>query len=87
VSWSVGLDRVTPRIRYSRSFFGGRYNRERVKTWGLRQTVPPERGTVFRYSFNINEIRGPIINIVADGGWEWVPVAGKRNATLAPQPR
>lgn len=84
VSWSVGLDGITPRIRYSRSFFGGRYfyNKERAKTWGLRQTVPQEPGTIFGYFFDINEIRGPIITIVEDSGWEWVPVTGKTECDL-----
>jgi len=35
---------------------------------------------VYEYKFDVNEIRGPIILIVEENGWEWVPVVAKRHA-------
>jgi len=48
--------------------------------YGIKQLSPLEAGKVYEYKFDVNEIRGPIILIVEENGWEWVPVVAKRHA-------
>jgi len=85
ISWSVGLNSITPSVHYSKSFFGGRiyYKKEYAKGYGLKQLNPPKPGKVYDYTFDVNEIRGLLILTVEANGWEWVPVAGKRNTTFS----
>lgn len=88
IAWTAGLSGITPRISYSRGFFRGRilYSKAYARGYGLRQLAPPEPGKVYEYSFDINEIRGPIILTVEENGWEWVPVTAKRHITRADDP-
>ena len=55
------------------------------KSWGVgyggKQLAPLEVGKVHDYKFNIDEIRGPIIDTVKENGWEWVPVTARRHTT------
>ncbi|MEM2902490.1 MAG: hypothetical protein QXO32_07175 [Candidatus Bathyarchaeia archaeon] len=83
ITWTAGLDGVTPHVTYQRSFFSGRilYKKEWAKGYGLKQLKPPKGGKVYEYKFDINEIRGSIIALVEESGWEWVPVTEKRHAT------
>jgi hypothetical protein len=83
VTWSAGLNGLLPQIHYQKTFFRGRvlYSKKLAKGYGIKQINPPEAGKVYDFTFNVNEIRGPIINVVEDGGWEWVPVTGQRHAT------
>ncbi|MEM2882455.1 MAG: hypothetical protein QXU06_00900 [Candidatus Bathyarchaeia archaeon] len=83
IAWTAGLEGIRPHIAYRRSFFRGMilHKRERAKGYGIKRLGPPEAGKVYEYAFDIDEIRGPIIAVVEDCGWEWVPVAAKRHAT------
>lgn len=89
VAWTAGPRGLTPNVSYQRSFFTGRilYQKEYAKGYGLRQLRPPEAGKVYDYTFDVNEIRGPIIVTVEENGWEWVPVTAKRHATYKQAPR
>ncbi len=84
VSWSAGVNGIIPSVHFQNSKFGGRILFQ--KSWGAgyggKQLTPPEIGKVYEYKFNIDEIRGPIIEIVKDSGWEWVPVTARRHATF-----
>ncbi|MBS7645375.1 hypothetical protein KEJ44_04965 [Candidatus Bathyarchaeota archaeon] len=83
ITWTAGLDGIKPHVTYQRSFFGGRilYKKEWAKGYGIKQLKPLEAGKVYDYKFDINEIRGPLIVAVEEGGWEWVPVTAKRHVT------
>jgi hypothetical protein len=83
ISWTVGLKGPIPAVSYARSFFRGRilYSTRYAKGYGLKQLAPPEPGKIYEYKFDVNEIRGPIIVIVEESGWEWVPVTARRHAT------
>jgi hypothetical protein len=81
ITWTAGLEGVKPHVSYQRSFFGGRilYKKERAKGYGIKQLKTPEAGKVYDYKFDVDEIRGPIIAVVEESGWEWVPVTAKRH--------
>lgn len=83
IRWTTGLDGPIPHISYQRNFFGGRilYKKEWAKEYGIRQLKTLDTGKIFDYKFDINEIRGPIIAVVEESGWEWVPVTAKRHVT------
>jgi len=83
IAWTAGLKGPIPTVNYARSFFRGRilYKKEYAKGYALKQLAPPEPRKVYDYKFDVNEIRGPIVLMVEDGGWEWVPVTARRHAT------
>ena len=86
VSWSVGVNGITPSVHFQKSKFGGRILFQ--KSWGVgyggKQLSPLEAGKVYEYKFDIDEIRGPIIEIIKENGWEWVPVTARRHTTFKP---
>ncbi len=86
VTWTAGLSGLIPSVSFQKSFFGGRilYRKEYAKGYGLKHLAPPEPGKVYDYTFDVNEIRGPIIVTVEESGWEWVPVTAKRHASYCP---
>jgi hypothetical protein len=45
----------------------------------IKQLKTLEAGKVYDYKFDVDEIRGPIIAVVEESGWEWVPVTAKRH--------
>lgn len=81
ITWTAGLDGVKPYVSYQKSFFGGRilYKKEKAKGYGIKQLKTLEAGKVYDYKFDIDEIRGPIIAVVEESGWEWVPVTAKKH--------
>jgi hypothetical protein len=81
ITWIVGLDGVKPYVSYQKSFFGGRilYKKEKAKGYGIKQLKTLEAGKMYDYKFDIDEIRGPIIAVVEESGWEWVPVTAKKH--------
>ncbi len=85
VRWSVGTSGLEPVVHYQKSFFGGRLLLKKTHGvgYGFRTKDPRSAGKVYDYRFDVDEIRGPVITTVEANGWEWVPVAGKRNATYA----
>jgi len=82
ITWTAGLKGLIPHVKYRRSFFGGRilYKKEWAKGYAIKQLKTLEAGKIYEYKFDVNEIRGPIIMVVEEGGWEWVPVTAKRHA-------
>ena len=84
MNWSAGTTGLEPNVYYQKNTFGGRilYKKERGKGYGINQLSPIEAGEVYDYNFDINEIRGPIEAAIKAGGWEWVPVTGRKNATF-----
>lgn len=83
VNWSAGTEGLKPSVHYERTFFGGRvlYRKEWGKGYGIQQLNPPQAGKVYDYKFDVDEIRQPIMAVVQESGWEWVPVTGRKNAT------
>jgi hypothetical protein len=83
VAWTIGLKGPIPTVNYQRSFFRGRilYSKKYAKGYGIKQLKNLEAGKIYDYKFDANEIRGPIILIVEESGWEWVPVTALRHAT------
>ncbi|MDD5312244.1 MAG: hypothetical protein PHO26_04330 [Dehalococcoidia bacterium] len=83
VNWTAGTEGLTPTVHYQNSFFGGRvlFKKEYAVGYGITDPATLEAGKVYEYKFDVNEIRGPIVAAVREGGWEWVPVTVKRNAT------
>jgi hypothetical protein len=82
VSWTASADGLHPVVNYKQSFFRGRilYKKEFEKGYAIKGP-PAEAGKVYEYKFDINEIRQPIVSMVRESGWEWVPVTAKRHAT------
>jgi hypothetical protein len=83
VSWSAGTDGPVPAVHYQKSFFRGRvlYKKEWGKQYDIKDPLTMEISKVYEYKFDIDEIRGPIISVVRENGWEWVPVTAKRYVT------
>lgn len=84
LSWSVGSGGFTPQVSVQTSFFAGRFLT--FKSWGkgygFQRPTPSSAGKVYEYRFDIDEIRGPIADVVQECGWEWVPVTARRHATI-----
>jgi hypothetical protein len=83
VSWTAGDGGLIPSIHFQKSHFGGRILFQ--NNWGVgyggKQLSHPELGKVYEYKFDIDEIRGPIVDTVKENGWEWVPVTARRHTT------
>lgn len=84
ITWLADLEGPAPRVNHRRSFFHGRmlYSKQRAEAYAFKRLKPPEPSKVYEYRFDVNEIRGPIIAVVEESGWEWVPVTAKRHATF-----
>lgn len=39
----------------------------------LKALASPEVGKIYDYSFDVNEIKGPVIDIVTSAGWRFAP--------------
>ena len=57
------------------------YKKEWGKQYDIKDPLTMEISKVYEYKFDIDEIRGPIISVVRENGWEWVPVTAKRYVT------
>jgi hypothetical protein len=38
-------------------------------------------GKVYEYKFDVNRVRDPIVKVITESGWEFVPVVRKEHAT------
>jgi hypothetical protein len=47
------------------------FHKERAVAYGLKSLAPPEVGKIYDYSFDVDEIKGPVIDIVTGGGWRF----------------
>lgn len=74
IDWSAGL-MAAPRIHYSRSFFRGiqLVRRQREVVYGL-QTPTGQPGKVVDYTFDIDEVKQPVIAAVIAAGWTYQPI-------------
>ncbi len=82
VSWFAGTDGVfKPRVEFKRTFFKGRilFQQSWGVQYGLNKDLTPEK--IYEYSFDIGNIREPIVNAVKENGWEFVPVVRTEHAT------
>jgi hypothetical protein len=83
VRWSAGARGLIPSVRYRKGFFGGRilYKKGCGKGYGIKNPSSLEVGKAHDYKFDINDIRRPVIAVVEESDWEWVPVTARRHAT------
>ncbi len=74
LDWSAGL-MAAPRIHYSRSFFRGvqLVRRQREVAYGFRTPVG-QPGKVLDYTFDIDEVKQPVIAAVVAAGWTYQPM-------------
>jgi hypothetical protein len=81
VTWSAGMAGMTPMVNYNKSQFSGRilYQKEYAVQYGITDISQPQPGKVYEYKFDVDEIRKPIIAVVNQAGWEWVPVTARRH--------
>jgi hypothetical protein len=83
VSWTAGTGGPIPRVRYSKSAFGGRilFQKSYGVGYGIKDLKTLKIKKVYEYKFDVNEIRDPITTVVRENGWEWIPVTARRHAT------
>lgn len=65
IDWSIGFSEEPVSIRYSK--FKGRilFSKKGAVGYAFKKLSPPEWGKVYDYDFDVNRIRGPIIEVVA----------------------
>jgi len=74
MTWSAGV----PRAAFSFSFFRGIvfYEFESGASYGLLFKDGAWRADyAYRYSYNLNELKQPLVGAVVVGGWTYQPVA------------
>jgi len=49
--------------------------------YGIKSLKPFETGELYNINFDVNMIRGPIIETVERAGWNFTPVSARRHAT------
>lgn len=81
VQWVAGTAGMRPVVNYRKSFFRGRILSWKGfgKGYAIKEPSALEAGKVYDYKFDIDEIRQPIVSIVRESGWEWVPVTVRRH--------
>jgi hypothetical protein len=88
VTWSAGMSGFTPMVNFNKSNFSGRilYQKEYAVQYGITDISQYQAGKVYEYKFDVDEIRKPIIDVVRQLGWEWVPVTAKRHVIAIHKP-
>ena len=76
VSWKKGV----PTISYSKSSFQGRTiaYKEFGTSYAFKEPKPSSFGKVYEYSFDVNDVKNPLIEIVTTSGWSYIPVTTMR---------
>lgn len=76
VSWKKGV----PTISYSKSSFQGRTiaYKEFGTSYAFKEPKPSSFGKVYEYSFDVNDVKNPLIEITTSFGWSYVPVTSMR---------
>ena len=76
VSWKKGI----PKISYAKSSFQGRTiaHKEFGTSYAFKEPKPSSFGKVYEYSFDVNDVKNPIIEIIISSGWSYVPVTTMR---------
>ena len=74
IDWSAGL-LSAPRVHFSRSFFRGiqLVKMERSVAYGFKTPIGGGAGKVFAYTFDIVEVKQPVIDAVCASGWTYQP--------------
>ena len=82
VSWKAGLQGTDPSFESTSSRFGGSilFKKSRGVGYGFKDLKGGSPGKVYDFSFDVDDIREPVKDIVLKSGWEWVPVTVKRHA-------
>lgn len=74
VSWEAGV----PTLRLSVEKFQGRtMGKEFGKAYAFTGVNPLSFGEVYNYRFDVSEMKDPIISVVTNNGWSFVPVLSK----------
>jgi hypothetical protein len=83
VEWSAGSSGPVPQVHFRKTFVRGRilFRKQWGAGYAIKDQKPLEVGKVYKYKFDVDEIRGPIATVVKESGWEWVPVVARRHAT------
>lgn len=76
VSWKAGV----PKISFSKSSFQGRtlVQKEFGTAYAFKEAKPSSFGKVYEYSFDVNDVKDPLIDVITKSGWSYVPVTSKR---------
>lgn len=76
VSWKKGV----PTISFSKSSFQGRTiaYKEFGTSYAFKEPKPSSFGKIYEYSFDVNDVKNPLIEIVTSSGWSYVPVTSMR---------
>jgi hypothetical protein len=77
VSWRAGV----PDLSLEMAKFQGRTIGSKSFSIGyaFKAPDPLSFGKVYNYRFDVSEIKRPIIEVVTDSGWDFVPVISKRD--------
>lgn len=75
VSWRAGI----PVLQMSVEKFQGRTfgSKEFGRAYAFTGVNPLQFGEAYNYRFDVSEMKDPIIEVVTQGGWSFVPVVGK----------
>lgn len=79
LEWAAGLSETPVKFGYRK--FRGRmlFNKRKAVGYAFKKLYPPDWGKVYQFDFDVNLIRGPIIETVEKSGWLFQPVAGIRH--------
>jgi len=83
VSWTAGVSGSVPSVHFRKTFVHGKilFRKQWAIAYSIKDAIAPEAGRVYKFKFDIDEIRKPIQTTVIGSGWEWVPVTARRYAT------
>ena len=75
LSWKEGV----PSVSFSAEFFRGRTlgQKEFGTAYAFKDKSPGSFGKVYEYRFDVNDVKGPLIEVVTSSGWSYVPVTSK----------
>ncbi|MFA4956630.1 MAG: hypothetical protein WC556_06610 [Candidatus Methanoperedens sp.] len=82
VRWMVGTGgSLNPVATFQKSYFRGRILFQ--KSWEVQYGIKEDGtlGKVYEYKFDVNRVRDPIVKVIEESGWEFVPVVRKEHAT------
>ncbi len=74
IEWSIGLSGEPFTLNYSKTKGRIFFSKRRAAAYAFRKLAPPDWGKVYDYDFDVNEIRGPIVETVERAGWLFQPV-------------
>ncbi len=75
LTWKAGV----PTASFSVEFFRGRTigQKEFGTAYAFKEKSPGSFGKVYEYRFDVNDVKGPLIEAVTASGWSFVPVTSK----------